>query len=325
MDLSIIIVNWKSVRYLEKCLETVYHEAGTLAIEVIVIDNASYDGSDAMIGSRFPQVRFIQSAGNLGFAGANNVAYRVSVGKTLLFLNPDTEIIGRALLTMHRLLWENPKAGIIGCTLLNTDGTVQTSCVQAFPTIVNQAVNAEMLRHSFPLLRLWGNRALFERNYSPASVEVVSGACLMIKRAAFERVGLFSTEYFMYAEDADLCSKVRNLGFAVLYTKDASVVHHGGGCSRQSETNYFSDVVICESIFRLMAKFNGKVYGLLYRAVMAGVALARIFLIFCLRAVRRKERARRVLGIALGKWIKILRWSLGAEKWAGRLRHELRA
>src|ERR1700686_2653219 len=137
VDISIIIVNWKSAHYVQKCLETIYRDIGALLFEIIVIDNASYDGCDTMIAEQYPAVRFIQSSFNVGFAGANNTAYKQSCGKTILFLNPDTEVIGQAITTMHRLLWETPGAGAIGGTLLNTDGTLQASCIQAFPTILN--------------------------------------------------------------------------------------------------------------------------------------------------------------------------------------------
>ena len=249
VDISIIIVNWKSSDYVQKCLETIYRDVGTIVFEVIVIDNASYDGCDKLIADQYPQVQFIQSPVNLGFAGANNLAYRQSRGKTLLFLNPDTEIVGQALFTMHRLLWETSDAGAIGCTLLNTDGTLQTSCIQAFPTILNQVLDAEVLRRYFPLLSLWETRPLFERSEIPMPVEVVSGACLMVKRHVFESAGLFSTDYFMYAEDTDLCFKIRSTGFGVYYTSAPRSSTTEAVAANNRDHNYFADVVMRESLF----------------------------------------------------------------------------
>lgn len=291
--------------------------------EVIVIDNASYDGCDKMLADRYPLVKFIQSPVNLGFAGANNIAYRQSRGKTLLFLNPDTEIFGQAISTMHQLLWKTPDAGAIGCTLLNSDGTLQTSCIKAFPTILNQAFDAEALRRRFPLLSFWGNRPLFECSDTPVPVEVISGACMMVKRQVFESVGLFSTDYFMYAEDTDLCHKVRAAGFVVYYTGAASGVHHGGGSSKQREGNYFADVVILESLFRFLTKSRGRLYGRLYSLTMGCVALFRVALMISFMALIPRRSKHAALRISLGKWVKIFRWSLGREEWARRLTHDL--
>lgn len=317
-QLSIIIVNWKSARFLGPCLDSIYAETGDLVSEVIVVDNASYDGSETVLADRYPQVRFIQSPVNLGFAGANNLAYRNSRGKTLLFLNPDTIILGKAMITMHRLLWEASDAGAIGCTLLNTNGTLQTSCIQAFPTILNQVLDAEVLRRRFPWLSLWGTRALFRRSDLPVSVEVVSGACLMVKRHVFESAGLFSTDYFMYAEDSDLCYKIRSSGFVAYYTAAASVIHHGGGSSKQRERSYYADVVMRESLFRFMTKYHGDVYGNLYRVAMGGASICRMLILatFRLGSVCGDSDSREAISVAFGKWKSILRWSLGLENWS---------
>jgi N-acetylglucosaminyl-diphospho-decaprenol L-rhamnosyltransferase len=321
VDISIIIVNWKSAHYVQKCVETIYRLMGDAEFEVIVIDNASYDGCDTMLAEQYPQVKFIQSPANVGFAGANNCAYRQSRGRTLLFLNPDTEIVGQAVPTMHRLLWETANAGAIGCTLLNTDGTVQTSCVQAFPTILNQVLDAEILRRHFPLLSLWGTRPLVEQRETPMPVQVVSGACLMVKRHVFESVGLFSTDFFMYAEDTDLCHKMYAAGFVVYFTAAASVIHHGGRSSNQRERNYFADVLKREALFRFLTKSRGRLYGYLYRAATGGAALCRVMLACCFMTLAPRRSARDALRITIGKWVNILRWSSGCEKWARRLNY----
>ena len=133
-DVSVIIVNWNSREFLRQCLRTVFQHAGDLQFEVIVIDNASYDGSEPMVWSEFPQVVFIQGDENVGFARANNAAATQASGRNLLFLNPDTEVSDGAIETMARFMDATPEAGAVGCRLLNTDGSLQTSCVQAFPT-----------------------------------------------------------------------------------------------------------------------------------------------------------------------------------------------
>ena len=179
-----------------------------LEFEIIVIDSASFDGCAEMLRKEFPQVRFIQSQENLGFAKSNNLAFRSATGESVLFLNPDTEIVGPAINVLHSALKMLPDAGVVGGRLLNSDGTVQTSCVQAFPTILNQLLNAESLRRRFPRSRLWGMAPLFDAGTKPKLVEAISGACVMLPRLLLEKIGVFSKDYFMYSEDIDLSYKV---------------------------------------------------------------------------------------------------------------------
>src|SRR5262249_19071171 len=158
----------------------------SLRREVIVVDNASYDGAQAMIAESFPDVKFVQLEKNLGFARANNVAYGLSQGQVLLFLNPDTEVIGRSVEILYEHLQNLPAAGAAGCKLLNTDGSVQTSCIQRMPTILNQLLDSNFLRRMLPRSRLWGAEALHNGTETAQRVDMVSGACLMVKKEAFE-------------------------------------------------------------------------------------------------------------------------------------------
>ena len=209
MDLSIIIVNWNSVEFLKKCLASV--KAGTkgLDYEIIVIDSASFDGCGEMLQKLYSDVVFIQSQDNVGFAQANNVAFEKSCGRNILFLNPDTEVDDSAINTIYNYLEKLPNAGALGCKLLNTDRTIQTSCIQSFPTILNQMLDSECLRARMPESSLWGNAALFSHSQEPSLVDAISGACIMMGRNVFEQIGKFSQDYFMYTEDVDLCYKVK--------------------------------------------------------------------------------------------------------------------
>lgn len=131
MDVSIIIVNWNSVRFLRACIGSIERYTTGISHEIVVIDSASYDGCGEMLREEFPQVRFIQSAANIGFAGANNLAYRSARGQHVLFLNPDTELASPAVNVMLEHLQRCPDAGAVGCKLLNADGSLQTTCIQA--------------------------------------------------------------------------------------------------------------------------------------------------------------------------------------------------
>nr|MCU0609555.1 glycosyltransferase family 2 protein [Chitinispirillaceae bacterium] len=231
MLLSIIIVNWNSADYLRACLGSVYATITGLPFEVIVVDNASPVSCEEEITAEFPDIRFIQCRSNLGFARANNVGFSCAQGDFLLFLNPDTELIGCAVAKMVMDLEAFEAGGAMGCRLLNSDHTIQTSAIHRFPTIANQLFSSEFLRLKFPRLDFWGIRPLFEEYAHPVVVEAISGACMLVKREAFEAAGRFNEEFFMYAEDIDLCYMIRQKGYQVLYTGRASIVHHGGKSS----------------------------------------------------------------------------------------------
>lgn len=318
-DLSILIVNWNSVEFLRKCLRSVYATAGNLQFEVIVIDNASFDGSAEMTAREFPQARFVQGRENAGFARANNQAYRECAGRHALFLNPDTEVIGAALERMVRFLDATPAAGAAGCKLLNSDGSVQTSCIQAYPTLLNQAFDNELLRKLFPKSAWWGMRALFEDPQVPAEVEVISGACLLVRREAFEQAGHFTTDYFMYSEDLDLCFKLSRAGWKNYYLGDVSVTHHGGQSTNTKPESQFSNVVMRESVAKFLRLYRGKRYANAYKFTTAAVACVRLLLLGAVFAVSLGRFRPRALRNGLKKWSKVLRWALGKEPWAAQL------
>lgn len=185
----------------------------------------------------FPNVIAIASEKNLEFARANNLGVQHSSGEYLLFLNPDTRVLGPAIPNMLETLKAMGGAGIMGCKLLNSDGSVQTSCIQRFPTIMNQILELEFLRVRWPKWKFWGIAPLFSDSAQVSEVEVVSGACLMIDRELFERIGGFSEQYFVYAEDVDLCYRIRKSDGKAYYTVNGTVVHHGGGTSRSRRGN----------------------------------------------------------------------------------------
>jgi GT2 family glycosyltransferase len=313
MDLSIIIVNWNSKDYLRRCLASILAETKAINFEILVIDSASFDGCDVMLREEYPQVRFIQSDENLGFAKANNLAFRCSRGETVLFLNPDTELIGPAITVLFDQLRHLPAAGAVGCKLLNSDGTVQTSCIQSIPTILNQVLDSEASRAKWPKSRLWGMARLYSTSTCPADVEAITGACLMMKRKVFQDIGLFSEDYFMYAEDIDLSYKARQAGYRNYYVPLATVTHHGGSSTQQALSN-FSVIMTREAIWKFMCKTRGRLYGLAYRAAMFISACGRILLLHLLPNKESLSLRGVMREAAFRKWFAILRWSLNREK-----------
>jgi GT2 family glycosyltransferase len=324
MDLSIVIVNWNSAAFLRQCLRSIYTTCTAVEFEVIVIDNASFDSSELMVRREFPAIKFIQSNENLGFAGANNLGFEHSSGRNILFLNPDTELTGDALSLMCSVLDATPDAGSVGCKLLNTDSSLQTSCVQAFPSILNQALDVEFLQRLFPNSSLWGMRPLYSRGSRVAVVDIISGACLMVRRIVFEQVGQFSMDYFMYAEDMDLCYKVIRAGWRNYFVRDAEVIHHGGRSS-SIRPNYFAAMMMRESKLTFMRIWHGRAYALCYQWATAIMSIARLLILAVALPLATILRQRQKVQKSIAKWFKILLWSVGFEKWVRTYVHPLSA
>lgn len=308
--LSVIIVNWNSKDYVRQCLTSFYKHCRSVPFEVIVVDGASFDGCDAMLAAAFPAVRFIQSPDNVGFARANNLGAKSACGEYLLLLNPDTLLLEDSPKILIDALTGLPNAGAVGCRLLNRDRSLQTSCVQAFPTVFNQVFASDFLHRRFPHWRVWGVWPLYASPPKPEAVEVISGACMLFRRSQFEAVGGFTESYFMYAEDLDLCFKVRASGRLVYYTPATSIVHFGGGSTDQAASN-FSNVMMRRSVHAFMRLHRGPLAAAAYRAGLALSALIRVtligpLLIFGNRIVRHGTDSWR-------KWFAILRWSLGLD------------
>lgn len=320
MELSIIFVNWNSCDQLRESLRTVFATVVGIEYEVIVVDNASAADDAARIQADFCRVKLISSKKNLGFAGANNLGVEHSRGKYLLFLNPDTLVIGNAIGGMLDAMKAVGSAGIVGCKLLNRDGSVQTSCVQRFPTICNQLLDMEYLRRRWPNWKLWGMAPLFNTSPQPVEVEVVSGACLLIDRDSFKRVGGFSREYFMYAEDVDLCYQIRKLGRKAYYIGSASVFHHGGGTSRERCGKAWVAIMQRQAILRFYRRTRGPAYAEMFRTAMACNALLRLVLVAIMLPFGKLAADKGVLYATPEKWFGVLKWALGLDRRTSRLR-----
>src|SRR3989338_443802 len=311
MELSIIIVNWNALDYLCECIASIYENTGGIQFEIIVVDNASIKGDINVLKEPFPDVIIIKSRQNLGFAGANNLGCRQAKGEYVLFLNPDTKLVGLAINVLLDRMRMLPDAGIVGCRQVNPDLTVQTTSIQKFPTILNQIFNIEYLRLRWPAFTLWNIAPLFRDNPLPVVVDVIPGACMLLRRELFEQVGMFSEEYFMYAEDVDLNYKVARSGLKNYYVSDAVIIHYGGKSSSQTSVNQWATMMKYRSMDLYYSKFHGQSYALLYRIVMGACAIGRIALIALAFPFGNILWKKQVLRLAIQKWGAVLKWSLG--------------
>jgi len=295
--------------YLLECVASIYKYTFDVLFEVIVVDNASPEGGLEILATQFPLVRIVRSDHNVGFAGANNLGFGHCVGRHILLLNPDTKLVGPAINTMLDRLKSLPDAGIVGCKLLNSDFSISTSSIQKFPTILNQLFNLEYLRLRFPAFPLWDIGPLFSPAACPIKVDVIPGACMMLKRDVFERVGLLTEDYFMYAEDIDLNYKVRRLGLASYYVGAAQIVHHGGTSSSRQPVSHWSILMKHRAMLKYYRKIGGSVYGMLYRGVMGVSALIHLALLAVVIPFEDKE----VVRLKSAKWSTVLRWAVGLD------------
>jgi GT2 family glycosyltransferase len=303
MDLSIIYVNWNSVNYLRDCIASVYEHTRGINFEIIVVDNASPEGGVDALKEQFPDIVLIKTGENLGFAGANNVGFRQSKGKCILFLNPDMKVLNPAINIMFQRLQSLPDAGIVGCKMFHGDLTVQTSSLMKFPGILNQVLQFEAVRLRWPSFPLWNIGPLFSSSEEPAKAEVITGACMMMRREVFEKVGLFNEEYFMYAEDFDLCWKITRAGFTNYYVGGGHIIHYGGASSPRE----WQTVMKMKADLRLVANFRGRFYASLFRSALALNAVIRLFVATVLSLVAKTGQGKEASQGTAAKYRAILK------------------
>ncbi|MBN1139088.1 MAG: glycosyltransferase family 2 protein [Anaerolineae bacterium] len=268
--LSIVIVSWNTCELLSRCLASIETHPPASPYEVIVVDNASADGSARMVREGFPWVRLIENDENVGFARANNQGIRGSAGRFTLLLNPDTEVRDGALEILVNFLENHPRTGAAGARLLNPDGTLQPSCHPA-PTLAREFWRLFHLDAIYPHARYPMHRWGQDR---PRQVEVLQGACLLLRREALEQVGLLDEDYFMYTEEVDLCHRLRRGGWHLYWVPQAQVVHHGGQSTRQAAGEMFLHLYRSKVLF--FRKHHGPPAARLYKLLLLAASLARL-------------------------------------------------
>jgi GT2 family glycosyltransferase len=268
-DLSIIIVSWNVRELLRTCLSSIDSarnlEMHALSIEVIVVDSGSGDDSQEMVKNEFPWVRLLAQKENVGFPKGNNIGLREAKGRTVLLLNPDTEIIGDALQQMVKYLDENSGVGAVGAQLLNPDGSVQSS-KRRFPTLTLAAFESTWLQSLAP-------RSLLRHYYiedSPANatmeVDWLVGACIAVRKEVIEKVGRLDEAYFMYSEELDWCRRIKGAGWGIVYLPSAKILHHVGKSSQQAVTE--RHINFQRAKLRYFRKFHGRPSATFLRAII---------------------------------------------------------
>jgi len=267
---SIIIVSWNTRDLLAQCLESIHAHPPDCPYEVWVVDNASTDGSAALVRARFPGARLIENTENLGFARANNQAIRQSQGRYVLLLNSDTVVLPNALTILLRFMDEHPEVGLAGGNLLNPDRTPQV-CYGNAPGLSSEVLTLLGLDRWLPLLDVL--RCSLPRTSEPweghQDVDWVLGACMMLRRTALDQVGLLDEQYYMYSEETDWAQRARQKGWRVAYLSAAGILHYGGASTRQVSQRMLPYLYASKT--RYLAKHAGRVTAGLYRLAVLTV------------------------------------------------------
>ncbi len=236
MDLSIIIVNYKTAQLVIDCIETVFAQTKENSFEIIVVDNDSGDNSKERILSKFPSVQWLAMGYNSGFARANNAGIKMAMGEFILLLNGDTIVLDGALDKTIRLMNLNPDAVACGVQLLNTDGTTQISGAHTVKGGLNILLTVPYIGN---VVRYWGyklkSKAPSVQNVADekAGVDWIIGAFIMVRKNVLGKSGLLNEDFFMYAEEIEWCSRLKKQGPLYLFS-EPQVVHIGGGSSRSA-------------------------------------------------------------------------------------------
>jgi GT2 family glycosyltransferase len=223
MDISIIIVNWNTKGLLLDCLASVYETVQNVSMEIWMVDNASTDGSVEAVRHFYPDVKIISNSKNLGFAKANNKAFKRMVGRYALLLNTDTVLTGGAVESIYTFMENTPDAGMACGQLLNEDGSKKNS-IANFPGIISLLLNETLLRILFPQ-KYPSKRCEYKR---PIEVDSCIGACLMVRKKTMDHVGFLDEDYFFFFEETDWARRIKEAGWKIYFVPSAGITHFQG-------------------------------------------------------------------------------------------------
>ncbi|MEW6062042.1 MAG: glycosyltransferase, partial [Bacteroidota bacterium] len=236
MDVSVIIVNYNVREFLNNALTSLQKSLEGFESEIFVVDNASDDGSVETVAKNFPDVHLITNSTNLGFAKANNQALVQARGTYLLLINPDTVVQENTVRELIRFFESHQDAGMVGCKILNPDGTLQLPCRRSFPTPWIAFTKTFGLSTLFPKSKLFARYNLTyldpDQTYD---VDAISGSFMMLRRAVYEKIGGLDETFFMYGEDLDWCYRVKQAGWKVYYVPTTSIIHYKGESTKRSD------------------------------------------------------------------------------------------
>jgi len=239
---SVIIVSWNARDYLKQCLESLTPAVCRYPMEIIVVDNASSDGSPELVENSFPHVQLVRNSANLGFARGNNVGIRNSSGRYLCLINSDVKVLPDCINRLVDYCEQHPEVGMAGPRIIGGDGKLQRSC-RGFPTLWNMLCRALALDTIFPRNKLFTGYSLsYWPQDSTRPVDILSGCFWLIRRETLSRVGLLDEAFFMYGEDMDWSKRFWLGGSSLVFVSQAEAIHYGGASSSNSPVRFYIEM-----------------------------------------------------------------------------------
>lgn len=264
--LSIIILSYNTKDLLKQTLDSIpFHDDW----EIIVVDNASTDGSVAMLASQFPAVRLVQNQENVGFAAGNNQAIRIAKGKFILLLNSDTIIQNNALEQMLQLFEQDPKIGVVTPKVVLPDGAIDLACHRGMPTPWRAFTYFSKLEQLFPNSKLFGGYHLTHLNFENThEVEAVSGVAMMVRKQVIDEVGALDERFFFYAEDLDWCLRIRTAHWKIIYDPRATILHFKSQSGKKNKSDQEKERMARHYFYETMLQFYDKHYAKKYPKII---------------------------------------------------------
>jgi hypothetical protein len=287
-DISIIIISWNTKDLLAQCLKSVYETMQGLTFEIVVVDNASFDGSVAMLKEEFPFVVIVENAVNKGFGAANNQALRIMNGRYALLLNTDTIVTAHAIAELFSFLETHADVAMACGQLLHADGSRQNS-IAAFPSFLTLLTNMSLLEYLFPQ-RFPGKRYT---HAGPVEIDSAVGACLLVRKRAIETTGMFDERYFFFFEETDWAYRMKTSGWKIYHVPTALIYHFQG---QSVGRDIRSRIEFYRSRYRFFRKWKSHPYFVVISAVIILrlfvnwllTSLANVFTLCMLRGMRNR-------------------------------------
>lgn len=260
IDISIIIISFNGIEFIDDCLNSAIKSIDEVSSEIIVVDNASHDGTIQLLENKYPNIKLIKNSKNLGFAAAVNIGLANAIGRFILLLNQDIKIIGPAIPQLTKRLTMSDKIGIIGPKFIGFDGKLQKSC-RAFPKYMDLLYEFTGLSYIFPKSKIFSQWKMgwFDHERE-LEVDQPMGAAMMFRHELVDKIGIFDESFRIFFNDVDFCRRAKEAGFVNLYYPIAVIMHYGGG-----SINKMKPRMIFEShysMFRYFKKYNKSIFSL---------------------------------------------------------------
>ena len=289
VDVSIIIVNWNTSMLLKNCLSSIFNQNMGLKYEVIVVDNASEDGSVKMVKEKFPTVKLVQNTKNIGFAAGNNIGMKIATGRYILLLNPDTIILDNAIHKTVMIADNKKNVAVLGCQVWLNEKKIQKTCFR-FPSIYSLIVQSFGLYKIFPHSKVLNRNSYCEWDRKTKKyVDVISGMYMLVRKKLIKKVGLMDEDYFVYAEETDWCYRFYKAGYRCMFTPKAKIIHCDGGGKSTQQISVKMYVQMQKSILIFFRKQKGYFSWLFAKYILIFSMIFKLFYFYLVAYLFKKS------------------------------------